>query len=142
MTWAQVFGALDAWTITGVTVVDFANVPERVAAADCPILFPVFAEFAGSRGEPQGFALNKGQDVMVIDHTCLYKPLGLGKIQEVTPQLVALMDLYWAELAGDPTAGGYLAEKMTIQEKFFPKISWGGIYYWGFAVRLKLTIRT
>jgi hypothetical protein len=97
--------------------------------------------FAGSGGKPQGFTVSQGEDVMVIDHTCLYKPLGLGKMQEVMPALYALWDLYIAEYLGDPTLSGALSQKMTITEKFWPKIDWGGIYYWGFAARLRLTIR-
>lgn len=147
MTWAQVYGALDAWTIPGMTVVNFANVPPRVAAADCPLLFAAPVEFYGSKGVPQGFTTGKGQDEQVIDHMCLWKPLGLGKIQQVMPDLVTAWDNYWAKMTADPaltngSGGFYLAEKMEMVDKTWPVVSWGGVAYWGFAPRLRLLLRT
>jgi hypothetical protein len=142
MSWADVFSGLAAWTITGVTMRDLDEIPEVAAAADCPMMFPVPRGFYGSRGEPQGFTTGKIEDSMVVDHICLYKPQGLGMgAREIYPALIALMDLYVSELAGDPTVGGYCSQKAVILDKEFPLVDWAGRKYWGFQYVLRLTLR-
>lgn len=122
------FTQFATWSITGCTVFDLDEIPNSVAAADCPCIFLTFGR-SKYKQETKSIGFTSGQlhAVIEVSALCLFRPVGLGQgTRDAWPGIITLYDTWLTAIANDPDLDGNLAKGM----EAVAMVEWG-VVRWG-----------